>query len=91
MLPHLHLFFNESISYRENHVIMGTLFCSTGVCLVCEGNTQGSNCEECKTGFYRSLGSALTEACKPCPCSNSTSTGTCYNGQTPCCTQVHIR
>ncbi|XP_047447205.1 multiple epidermal growth factor-like domains protein 9 [Mugil cephalus] len=51
----------------------------SGVCLNCEGNTQGSNCEECKPGFYHSNGAALTEACAPCPCSNSTSTGTCRN------------
>ncbi|KAE8291603.1 Serine/threonine-protein phosphatase 6 catalytic subunit [Larimichthys crocea] len=50
----------------------------SGVCLNCEGNTQGSNCEECKSGFYRSPGSAPIEACAPCPCSNSTSTGTCH-------------
>uniref|UniRef100_A0A1A8GJ48 Multiple EGF-like-domains 9 n=1 Tax=Nothobranchius korthausae TaxID=1143690 RepID=A0A1A8GJ48_9TELE len=52
----------------------------SGVCLDCEGNTQGSNCEECKPGFYRRPGSALDHACAPCPCSNSTSTGTCRTG-----------
>ncbi|XP_033475716.1 multiple epidermal growth factor-like domains protein 9 [Epinephelus lanceolatus] len=59
----------------QNH----TNYChpQSGVCLNCEGNTQGFNCEECKPGFYRSPGTALTEACAPCPCSNSTSTGTC--------------
>ncbi|XP_013885756.1 multiple epidermal growth factor-like domains protein 9 [Austrofundulus limnaeus] len=50
----------------------------SGVCLNCVGNTQGSNCDECKPGFFRSPGSGLTEACAPCPCSNSTSTGTCH-------------
>ncbi|XP_031732644.1 multiple epidermal growth factor-like domains protein 9 [Anarrhichthys ocellatus] len=50
----------------------------SGVCLNCEGNTQGSNCEECMPGSYRSPGAALTAACAPCPCSNSTSTGTCH-------------
>ncbi|XP_022075808.2 multiple epidermal growth factor-like domains protein 9 [Acanthochromis polyacanthus] len=50
----------------------------SGVCLNCEGNTQGSNCEECKPGFYRSPRAALTDPCAPCPCSNSTSTGTCH-------------
>ncbi|XP_023198210.1 multiple epidermal growth factor-like domains protein 9 [Xiphophorus maculatus] len=49
----------------------------SGVCLNCEGNTQGSNCEECKVGFFRRPGAAPTEVCAPCPCSNSTSTGTC--------------
>ncbi|XP_057688422.1 multiple epidermal growth factor-like domains protein 9 [Corythoichthys intestinalis] len=50
----------------------------SGVCLNCEGNTQGSNCEECKPDHYRSRGTALTEACVLCPCSNSSSTGTCH-------------
>ncbi|XP_040897761.1 multiple epidermal growth factor-like domains protein 9 [Toxotes jaculatrix] len=61
----------------------------SGVCLNCEGNTQGSNCEECKPGFYRSPGSAPTEACAPCPCSNSTSTGTCHTNPSgsPVCDQ----
>ncbi|XP_034025544.1 multiple epidermal growth factor-like domains protein 9 isoform X2 [Thalassophryne amazonica] len=57
-----------------------TAYChpQSGVCLNCVANTQGSNCEECKPGFYRSPTAALTEACAPCPCSNSTSTGTCH-------------
>ncbi|XP_029367518.1 multiple epidermal growth factor-like domains protein 9 [Echeneis naucrates] len=66
-----------------------TSYChpQSGVCLNCEGNTQGSNCEECKPGFYRSHGASSTEACVPCPCSNSTSTGTCHtdpNGSPVC-------
>ncbi|CAI5694865.1 multiple epidermal growth factor-like domains protein 9 [Oreochromis niloticus] len=61
----------------------------SGVCLNCEGNTQGSNCENCKPGFYRSPGAALTEPCVPCPCSNSTSNGTCHTDQSgsPVCDQ----
>ncbi|XP_071337887.1 multiple epidermal growth factor-like domains protein 9 [Trachinotus anak] len=56
-----------------------TSYChpQSGVCLNCEGNTQGSNCEECKPGFIRGTGGPLTEACASCPCSNSSSTGTC--------------
>ncbi|XP_077418346.1 multiple epidermal growth factor-like domains protein 9 isoform X1 [Vanacampus margaritifer] len=50
----------------------------SGVCLNCEGNTQGSNCEECKSDHYRSQSAALTEACVPCPCFNASSTGTCH-------------
>ncbi|XP_035495087.2 multiple epidermal growth factor-like domains protein 9 isoform X1 [Scophthalmus maximus] len=61
----------------------------SGVCLNCEGNTQGSNCEECKPAFYRSPGAALTGACASCPCSNSTSTGTCHTDPSgsPVCDQ----
>ncbi|XP_045890431.1 multiple epidermal growth factor-like domains protein 9 [Micropterus dolomieu] len=68
-----------------------TSYChpQSGVCLNCEGNTQGSNCEECKPAFYRSPGTALTETCAPCPCSNSTSTGTCHSDPSgsPVCDQ----
>ncbi|XP_018524928.1 multiple epidermal growth factor-like domains protein 9 [Lates calcarifer] len=68
-----------------------TSYChpQSGVCLNCEGNTQGSNCEECKPGFYRSPGAARTETCAPCPCSNSTSTGTCHTDSSgsPVCDQ----
>lgn len=66
---------------EEKKLIMWPLFWPLGMCMNCEGNTQGSNCEECMPGFYRRPGTALTEACVPCPCSNSTSTGTCHTGQ----------
>ncbi|XP_053180578.1 multiple epidermal growth factor-like domains protein 9 [Scomber japonicus] len=61
----------------------------SGVCLNCEGNVQGSNCEECKPGFYRGPGAPLIQACAPCPCSNSTSTGTCLTDSSgsPVCDQ----
>ncbi|KAM9858550.1 multiple epidermal growth factor-like domains protein 9 [Aulostomus maculatus] len=61
----------------------------SGVCVNCEGNTQGSNCEECKPGYYRSPATAPTEACVTCPCSNSTSTGTCHTDPSgsPVCDQ----
>uniref|UniRef100_A0A8C6TAI1 Laminin EGF-like domain-containing protein n=1 Tax=Neogobius melanostomus TaxID=47308 RepID=A0A8C6TAI1_9GOBI len=59
----------------------------SGVCLNCEGNTQGSNCEECRPGYYHRPSSGLSEACAPCPCSNTTSTGTCHTdaGGSPVC------
>ncbi|XP_054628993.1 multiple epidermal growth factor-like domains protein 9 [Dunckerocampus dactyliophorus] len=71
----------------QNH----TNYChpQSGVCLNCDGNTQGSNCEECKPDHYRSPGTTLTEACVPCPCSNTSSTGTCYTNPSgsPVCEQ----
>lgn len=62
------------------HVMTRPLY-GAGVCLNCEGHTQGTNCEECKPGFYRRPESVLTEACAPCPCSNATSTGSCHSGK----------
>ncbi|KAM9822194.1 multiple epidermal growth factor-like domains protein 9 [Syngnathus typhle] len=61
----------------------------SGVCVNCVGNTQGNNCEECKPDHYRSRSTALTEDCVPCPCSNSSSTGTCHTDPSgsPVCDQ----
>ncbi|XP_036386080.1 multiple epidermal growth factor-like domains protein 9 isoform X1 [Megalops cyprinoides] len=50
----------------------------SGICLDCQGNTEGPNCQECRKGFYRRLGAAPTDTCLACPCSNVTSTGSCY-------------
>lgn len=84
---------NQTWALREvnTSLIMWPLLCAPGVCLNCEDNTQGSNCDECKPGFYRGPGAPLTEACAPCPCSNSTSTGTCHTGQSPLLTHTHTR
>lgn len=51
----------------------------SGVCMSCLDNTNGPNCEECKPKFYRSPGAATTDACVSCPCSNTSSTGTCHS------------
>ncbi|XP_056148467.1 multiple epidermal growth factor-like domains protein 9 [Lampris incognitus] len=61
----------------------------SGVCLNCLGGTQGVNCEECLANFYRKRSAALTDACTPCPCPNTTSTGSCHTnpGGFPVCDQ----
>nr|XP_006129146.2 multiple epidermal growth factor-like domains protein 9 [Pelodiscus sinensis] len=58
----------------------------TGTCLNCQGNTEGSHCEKCKVGFFRSILPGLE--CHLCPCSTVASTGSCQikPGQhTPTC------
>ncbi|XP_051964854.1 multiple epidermal growth factor-like domains protein 9 [Xyrauchen texanus] len=50
----------------------------SGVCLDCQNNTQGHNCEECLPNFYRLRGEELKEGCLPCPCSSESSTGSCH-------------
>ncbi|KYO23194.1 multiple epidermal growth factor-like domains protein 9 isoform B [Alligator mississippiensis] len=47
----------------------------TGACLNCQGNTEGSQCEKCKVGFYRST--LPDQECHHCPCSTVASTGSC--------------
>ncbi|XP_055381870.1 laminin subunit alpha-1 [Condylostylus longicornis] len=40
------------------------------ICLNCDNNTAGSQCETCKPGFYRMKASNLTTGCIPCKCNN---------------------
>ncbi|XP_042580052.1 multiple epidermal growth factor-like domains protein 9 isoform X1 [Cyprinus carpio] len=61
----------------------------SGICVNCQGNTEGPSCEKCRYNFYRRPGSPVTEPCIPCPCSSVTSTGSCKldsSGQ-PFCVQ----
>nr|XP_031362795.1 laminin subunit beta-3 [Lonchura striata domestica] len=41
-----------------------------GVCDSCQHNTEGTNCERCKSGYFRNPRRALShpEACLPCEC-----------------------
>ncbi|XP_067398247.1 multiple epidermal growth factor-like domains protein 9 [Emydura macquarii macquarii] len=58
----------------------------TGTCLNCQGNTEGSHCEKCKVGFFRSI--LPGHECRRCPCSMVASTGSCQikpGEQTPTC------
>ncbi|KFQ40460.1 Laminin subunit beta-3, partial [Mesitornis unicolor] len=43
---------------------------SGGVCDDCQHNTEGTNCERCKTNYFRNQQQDLThpEACLPCEC-----------------------
>ncbi|XP_076463865.1 usherin-like [Babylonia areolata] len=53
-----------------------------GVCVNCQHNTEGQNCEVCIDGYFRPLGKSLSDAdvCSPCTCNAS---GT-VDGQTLC-------
>ncbi|XP_076867886.1 LOW QUALITY PROTEIN: multiple epidermal growth factor-like domains protein 9 [Brachyhypopomus gauderio] len=66
-----------------------TSHCDTqsGICLNCQGNTRGPNCEQCKYNFYRESGAGPNDTCLPCPCSSVTSSGSCTldsSGQPVC-------
>ena len=57
-----------------------------GVCIDCQDNTIGNNCEYCKHKFYNPTGRPMTnkDACVPCNCNEQFSTGRCFNGDGQC-------
>ncbi|MCJ8735415.1 hypothetical protein PDJAM_G00246800 [Pangasius djambal] len=54
----------------------------SGVCMDCQDNTQGQNCEECVPRYYRAPGGGggVKDECVPCPCPSHSSSGTCHLG-----------
>ncbi|XP_060787162.1 multiple epidermal growth factor-like domains protein 9 [Neoarius graeffei] len=51
----------------------------SGVCMDCQDNTQGHNCEECMPRYYRAPGGGgVKDKCVPCPCPSHSSSGTCH-------------
>ncbi|CAB3226438.1 unnamed protein product [Arctia plantaginis] len=50
-----------------------------GVCKNCQHNTEGINCNKCKSTFYRPYGRSWNETnvCQPCNCNLHYSTGNC--------------
>ncbi|XP_077161431.1 multiple epidermal growth factor-like domains protein 9 [Paroedura picta] len=58
----------------------------TGICLDCQGNTEGPYCEKCKDQTYRNI--SHHHECLRCPCSTVFSTGSCHiksGHHTPSC------
>ncbi|KAI5622152.1 multiple epidermal growth factor-like domains protein 9, partial [Silurus asotus] len=54
----------------------------SGVCMDCQDNTQGQNCEECVPRYYRAPGGGVEggvkDECVPCPCPIYSSSGICH-------------
>ncbi|GAU99875.1 hypothetical protein RvY_10813-2 [Ramazzottius varieornatus] len=50
-----------------------------GVCVDCQHNTTGTNCERCRDGFFRPLGvdKFNPSGCLPCECQDFGTTGQC--------------
>ncbi|XP_069958976.1 laminin subunit alpha isoform X2 [Cherax quadricarinatus] len=57
-----------------------------GVCQNCQHNTEGINCDQCRSGYYRPYEKELndTDVCQPCDCNVFYSTGNCAQGTGQC-------
>uniref|UniRef100_A0A0R3RRX5 Basement membrane proteoglycan n=1 Tax=Elaeophora elaphi TaxID=1147741 RepID=A0A0R3RRX5_9BILA len=57
---------------------------SFGRCLLCEHNTEGYHCEQCKRGFYGDAVRGTPFDCTPCPCPGTTDCFLDTYGQVQC-------
>ncbi|MBN3299678.1 NET4 protein, partial [Amia calva] len=59
---------------------------SGGVCDHCQHNTEGPNCQHCRSGFYRDPRQPLSarDSCKPCACHHVGSVSFHLGGGSPC-------
>ncbi|XP_055329207.1 laminin subunit alpha-like [Paramacrobiotus metropolitanus] len=57
-----------------------------GVCRNCHDNTEGINCEKCRSGFFRPYGKDKSDrdACQVCRCNPRFTTGNCAEGTGIC-------
>lgn len=53
----------------------------TGVCLNCQGFTEGSNCDRCIKGYYGDPRLGVDIPCRPCPCPGTAESGHSYADQ----------
>uniref|UniRef100_A0A915PNI4 Basement membrane-specific heparan sulfate proteoglycan core protein n=1 Tax=Setaria digitata TaxID=48799 RepID=A0A915PNI4_9BILA len=57
---------------------------SFGRCLLCEHNTEGYHCEQCKRGFYGDAARGTAFDCTPCPCPGTSDCFLDAYGQVQC-------
>ncbi|OQV14684.1 Laminin subunit alpha [Hypsibius exemplaris] len=57
-----------------------------GVCRNCQDNTEGINCDKCRSGYHRPYGKSKADrdACQVCRCDARFSTGNCAEGTGIC-------
>ena len=58
--------YNERIAQEKRSLDINGNYEGGGVCVNCKDNTEGINCERCKSGFYRPAGVPKTsrDACQ---------------------------
>ncbi|KAI1304937.1 Laminin subunit alpha [Halotydeus destructor] len=79
-------YYDEDVESKGLSVNMNGQKVGGGVCLNCQHNTEGINCEKCRPTFYRPFNRPLNSSnvCVPCRCNLAFSTGNCDEGTGRC-------
>ena len=80
-------YYDADVAARRESLDMAGRYEGGGVCVNCQHNTEGINCERCVAGFYRPAGRSASarDACVPCTgCDPNFSTGDCEDGSGQC-------
>lgn len=78
--------YDEDIARQRLSIDIHGNYEGGGRCMNCRHNTEGVNCENCVTGYYRPHGMPLDspDVCQPCNCDLAFTTGDCEDGSGRC-------
>uniref|UniRef100_A0A670IES8 Laminin subunit alpha 3 n=1 Tax=Podarcis muralis TaxID=64176 RepID=A0A670IES8_PODMU len=78
-------YYDPEVEQRKESLNIYEQYQGGGVCINCQHNTAGVNCEKCLKGFYRPYGVPVTATygCIPCSCNSEHSDG-CEEGSGRC-------
>ncbi|EMP38380.1 Laminin subunit alpha-3 [Chelonia mydas] len=84
-------YYDSDVDRRKGSLNVRGWYEGGGVCIDCQHNTAGINCEQCAKGYYRPYGIPVgaADGCIPCSCNQEHSDG-CEEGSGRCHCKVNF-